>query len=165
MIRIVELEKARIPEARALVWRVFPWRDLTERLSFWVYKHYGNPVMKALLRLTGSMAVFRYWVALDEDGKICGTTGLYSEKEDFHEAIWLSWFCVDPAYRGRGIGAQLLEFSIEAARGYDKKYLRLYTSDDPGEAAAQFLYEKHGFRVVDTEKKRGYTLFYREREL
>ena len=163
MIRIVELEHDRIPEAKALVKRIFLWQDFTERMSFWVYKHHSNPIVRAMLG--GSMEVFRYWVALDENDKICGTTGLYSEKADFHEAIWLSWFCVDPDVRGKGIGKQLIEFSIETARGYGKKYLRLYTSDDPNEAAAQFLYEKYGFKLTRNEQKMGYVLFYRELEL
>ena len=165
MIRIVELDNAMIPEAKALVDKVFPEQDTVERLSFWVYKHRRNPLMKGMLKLSGSMSVYRYWVALNQEGKICGTTGLYSEKEDFHEAIWLSWFCVDPAARGQGIGKELIEFSIDKARGYGKKYLRLYTSDDPNEAAAQFLYEKYGFKVVGTDKKRTHTLIYRERVL
>ncbi|MCL2377486.1 MAG: GNAT family N-acetyltransferase [Defluviitaleaceae bacterium] len=162
MARIIELDKARIPQAKALVAQVFRHQDLTERMSFWAYKHQSTPVVKTLLKLYGYMAVFRYWVALNENDEICGTTGLYAEKDDFHEALWLSWFCVNPNMRGQGIGKQLLEFSIDTAREYKKKYLRLYTSDDPNEAAAQFLYEKYGFRIVRTEKKRGYTLLYRE---
>jgi len=154
-----------IPHAKALVARVFPHQDLTERMSFWAYRYKDNPAAKVLLKLSGYTSLLKYWVALDENDKVCGTTGLYSEKNDFHEAIWLSWFCVDPDMRGRGIGKQLIEFSIETARGYKKKYLRLYTSDDPNEAAAQFLYEKYGFNIVRTEKKRGYTLMYRERAL
>ena len=165
MIRIVELENDRIPEAKALVAKVFPYQSFTERISFWVYKHHDNRLMKWLLGLTGSMSVFRYWVALDENNRICGTTGLYTDDDNDHESLWLSWFCVDPDVRGKGIGKQLIEFSIEEARRCGKKYLRLYTSDDPGEAAAQFLYEKYGFGVTRTEKKRGYMLIYREREL
>ena len=165
MIRIVELERHMIPEAKALVAKVFPEQDLTERLSFWAYKHQANFLMKMVLRLYGAMSVYKYWVALDENDRILGTTGLYSENDDFHEAIWLSWFCVDPEMRGQGIGKQLIEFSIEMARSYDKKYLRLYTSDDPNEAAAQVLYEKYGFKVFRSKKMRGYTLFYRERVL
>ena len=165
MAQIIELERHMIPQAKALVARVFPYQGLTERLSFWAYKHHGSPLMKMLLKLYGGMDVYRYWVAVNENGDIVGTTGLYSENQDCHEALWLSWFCVAPEARGQGIGKQLIEFSIEKARGYNKKYLRLYTSDDPNEAAAQVLYEKYGFKVVGTKKKRRYTLLYREREL
>ena len=165
MTKIVELDDAMIPQAKALVAKVFPSQDFVERISFWVYKHKANPVMKAALGLSGSMSVYRYWVALNENGDICGTTGLYSEKSDIHEALWLSWFCVDPDMRGQGVGKKLIEFSIEMARGYGKKYLRLYTSDDPNEAAAQFLYEKYGFKVVRVDRKWDHTIIYRERVL
>ena len=74
MIRIVELDDAMIPEAKALVARVFPSQDFTERISFWVYKHHDNPIIKALLKLSGSMTVYRYWAALNENGDICGYT-------------------------------------------------------------------------------------------
>ena len=136
MVKIVELDNDMIPQAKALVAKVFTSQDFVEGISFWVYKHRANPLIKLAMKLYGAMSVYRYWVALNENGDIIGTTGLYSEKDDFHEAIWLSWFCVDPDVRGQGIGKQLIEFSIEMARSYGKKYLRLYTSDDPNEAAA-----------------------------
>ena len=164
-IKIVELEDSMIPEARALVAEVFPEQSCDERLSFWAHKHRRNPFMKMAFKLYGYMDFSKYWVALDADGKICGTTGLYSKKSDIHEAIWLSWFCVAPGMRGRGLGKRLLEFSVEEARRLNKKYLRLYTSDDPGEAEAQFLYEKYGFKMVKTEKERDYTIIYREKVL
>ena len=79
--------------------------------------------------------------------------------------MYLEDIYIMPEYRGQGIGKQLIEFSIEAARGYGKKYLRLYTSTDPNEAAAQFLYEKYGFRVFRVERKYWGALLYRERVL
>ena len=164
-ITIVPLEYDMIPQAKALVARVFKHQDLTERLSFWVYKHRDKSLMKTVLKMFGSMAVYQYWVALNQHREICGTTGLYSEKADLHEALWLSWFCVHPDMRGQGIGKQLIEFSIEEARRRNAKYLRLYTSDDPNEAAAQFLYEQYGFKITRTEKKLTHTIIYRERLL
>jgi len=97
--------------------------------------------------------------------RYCGITGLYTCPQDEDEADWLSWFCVDPAQRGQGIGGKLLAFSIEEARGRGKQFLRLYTSDDPNEAEAQGLYEKFGLRVVREEKVRTHTLIYRELRL
>jgi len=164
-IRLVELDEALIPDAKALVNRVFPHQSFDERISFWVYRRRKSRAMKLLLRLYGSMDIYQYWVALDEGGNICGTTGIYSEKKDVHEAIWLSWFCVAPEMRGKGVGKLMLEFSIDKARALGKKYLRLYTSDDPNEAAAQGLYEKYGFKIISQKKKRGHTLFYREKAL
>jgi len=165
MIKIIELEDSRIPEAKKLVWDVFPEQDFLERASFWLYKRRNAGWFKTICKVCGIANFTKYWVAVDEDNNICGTTGFYAEKRDFHEAIWLAWFCVAPSYRGQGIGKQLLEFSIETARCYDKKYLRLYTSDHPGEAEAQFLYEKYGFAEVRRERDKICTLIYREKVL
>ena len=105
------------------------------------------------------------WVAVNGSDDVCGTTGLYSYKKDENEAVWLSRFCVGPEHRGEGIGKNFLEFSIEKARDSGKAFLRLYTSGDPSEAAAQGLYEKYGFAVVKTAKYRSGTYLYRELKL
>ncbi len=108
----------------------------------------------------------KYWVGT-ENGKLIGTTGIYELKKDAKEANWLSWFCVHPEYRGRGIGSKLLDYAIKKAKINRKKYLRLYTSpDDPNEKAAQKLYEKKGFKITGKGKKRGkYKIVYRELKL
>jgi predicted urease superfamily metal-dependent hydrolase len=49
------------------------------------------------------------------------------------------------------IGKKLVDFSVEQATAEGKQYLRLYTSTARGEAAAQTLYEKEGFKVVGSE--------------
>jgi len=165
MIKIIELEDTKIPQAKKLVREVFPEQDFMEKASFWFYKHRNKNWMKPLCKVFRMENFSKFWIAVGENGDICGTTGFYAEKKDFHEAVWLSWFCVDPKYRGQGIGKQLLEFSITTAREYDKKYLRLYTSDHPGEAEAQFLYEKYGFKEVGREKDKTCTLIYREKLL
>ena len=164
-IEIREMDKTLAPKAKALVFNVFKWMDIPEKMSFWVHKHQNNRLLKLFMRLIGGSAFSRYWVALDDRGEVCGTTGLYTEKSDENEALWLSWFCVDPRYRGAGIGKKLLEFSVDMAKSYDKKYLRLYTSTDESEADAQFLYEKYEFKVVKTEELPAYTIVYRERAL
>ena len=98
-------------------------------------------------------SLLKYWVAVNNNGDVCGICGLYTYKNDEHEAVWLGWFCVSQNLRGQGIGQKLIEYSIAEARKYNKKYFRLYTSTDPNEAAAQSLYEKYGFKVVKQEKK------------
>lgn len=51
--------------------------------------------------------------------------------------------------RGLGIVRKLVEFSEEQARADGKQFLRLYTSTSKGEAAAQVLYEKPGYKIVE----------------
>ena len=117
------------------------------------------------MNMFGISSLLHFWVAINDNKEVYGTTGLYTYKKDENEAVWLSWFCVDPAQRGKGIGKQLIEYSIDMAKKYNKKYFRLYTSNDPNEQAAQNLYEKYGFKIVKTKKKHVYTEIYRELEL
>ena len=165
MIRITELRKDLIPEARALVARVFPGQTIMERMSFDFFARRSNPIVKSLARLFGISEFLNFWVAQNEQDRIIGTTGLYTYVRDEKEAVWLAWFCVDPGERGKGIGRELIEFSINKARGLGKQFFRLYTSDVPNEADAQILYEKYGFKVTERKKKPFYTLLYRELKL
>ncbi|MBS1991338.1 MAG: GNAT family N-acetyltransferase [Cyanobacteria bacterium SZAS LIN-3] len=93
----------------------------------------------------------RYWLAVDKKGNVLGTTGLYETGKDQAEAAWMGWMSVRPAYRGQGIGKMLVDFSKEQAAADGKQFLRLYTSNARGEAAAQVLYEKEGLRIVGSE--------------
>jgi ribosomal protein S18 acetylase RimI-like enzyme len=93
----------------------------------------------------------RYWLAVDKKGNVLGTTGLYETGKDQAEASWLGWMSVRSSARGQGIGKQLVDFSVAQARADGKDFVRLYTSTARGEQAAQFLYEKEGFKVVGSE--------------
>ena len=161
MIQIIEAEGALLDQAEALVKRVFPYQDFAERMSFWAYRRRDNPLVQRGMRLFGVSVLLHYWVAINDQGKVCGIIGLYTTPDTEHEAIWLSWFCVDPTQRGQGIGGKLIEFAIAEARTKGKKMLCLYTSDDPNEAAAQMLYEKYGFKIVKEEKNFSHTTYYR----
>lgn len=162
MIKIVEINDKLIAKADKLVSKVFPFRSLSERLTFWAFKHQKNELVKRMIYFFGVSSLSNFWVAIDEYENVYGTTGIYTYLNDDNEAIWLAWFCVDPDQRGQGIGKQLIEHSIIMAKIYNKRYFRLYTSSDPNEAAAQNLYDKYGFLVKKREKKLFYEKIYRE---
>ena len=162
MIEIIELDVTHAKQAAKLAAGVFPYVGLYVRLSFWAYQHRGSPAVRCITRLAGVSSMVQYWAAVDEDGAVCGVAGIYEYAEDRDEALWLAWFCVDPARRGQGIGSKLLAHSIEAARATGKKYLRLYTSTLPNEAAAQVLYEKSGLRLTKKKNRLFYKMLYRE---
>ncbi len=94
----------------------------------------------------------RYFLAVDKENRVLGTTGLYQTAKDQGEALWVGWMSVRPALRGKGIGQKLVDFSIDEAKKQNVDYLRLYTSTYRGERAAQPLYEKAGFKVVGEMK-------------
>jgi len=162
---IKELDNSNIDAAAALVSKCFPEQSFDERMSFWIYKRQHKRFARFLMRLSGYEAPLKAWVVANDDGSICGTTGIYFTRKDRAEAVWMSWYCVDPDMRGQGIGKMLIEYAIEKANELGKKYFRLYTSDYPLEADAQVVYEKYGFKITRTKKKRGWMQIFRELEL
>ena len=86
----------------------------------------------------------KYWIALENE-KLIGLIGYYILFEDQADSAWIAWYCVDPAYRNRKIGLQLLDFIIKEVKLLNKKYLRLFSSDIPAEHRAHKVYRESGF--------------------
>lgn len=157
-MRIQKLSKKTLESAVELLERVFPY-ETDPRL--WPTASIDKIAYKELF-LEHGVDRLQYWVLCDT-GKVIGMTGLYiyNDKDD----AWLGWFCIDSEQRLRGLGSRLLTFSINKAKEWGATNLRLYTSDDPNEAAAQKLYEQFGFTIYDQEKKDVDIIFYRVKEL
>jgi putative acetyltransferase len=86
-----------------------------------------------------------YWIA-EEDGKIIGGCGIYPTPDLPEGCAELVKLYLLPTLRGRGIGRQLMEKSIDSAKklGYKKLYLESF----PELGNAIGLYEKVGFRHI-----------------
>ena len=136
-----------------------------ERFSFSAIKNPESIAGRLLMSFAGIKDKVAFDVYLAEGNELLGTTGLYRYKKDADEAVWVAWFCVDPKARGRGIGQELIDHTVMLARnaGYDR--IRLYTSTDPNEAAAQRLYEKNGFKEIGRKKGIFATKLFREKHL
>jgi ribosomal protein S18 acetylase RimI-like enzyme len=140
MTKILPLSKKYLDEAISLVKTIFPYKEdqkiarinLEESLTL---KKFGQ----------------RYWVVAGDSGKLAGVTGLYLDARD-RDVIWLGWFGVHPAYRRRGIGSSLLEFTIKEAKRREFKTMKIYTSTDMHERAAHRLYELYGFKKINYYK-------------
>ena len=166
-MQIQALSRSTLSSAIELANLVFPYQKLLERadLAFRLSLTSGW-IPKLILRLA-SVAEARYWVALNEDGDVIGVTGLYKYLKDRDDSLWLGWTCVSPIARGNGIGGQLVDFAIAKARSEGKKFLKLYTSNHPNEATAQYLYERRGLQVVSERELQGsnFKRIYRELDL
>jgi GNAT superfamily N-acetyltransferase len=168
-IVIEPLSAAYLERACALVDACFPHEpvhpDLTLRESLDKTWHMRQSILKEY-----GEAIDRidFWIAIDRDSeRVVGTSGLYMDMHDEREAAWMEWFCVDPAYRGQGIGALLLDKAIAEATARGKTFLRLYTSDEGGPTLAQGMYLERGF-VLTQEKwdpVRQCTVYYMEKRL
>ena len=90
-----------------------------------------------------------YWVAVVDDNKVVGITGLYIKDTDNKNTVRLGWFGVHPGYRKQGIGSGLLKFTINEAQKRRYSTLKLYTSNDPNELNAHKLYENFGFNRIN----------------
>lgn len=106
-----------------------------------------------------------YFMAINNEDRVVGTIGLYELINDVEDSCWIGWYCVKEEERGKGIGVALLEFAIKKARVRNKKYLKLYTSTYEGEAAAQGIYEKYGFKITKVEKTKYHYILYRTKVL
>jgi ribosomal protein S18 acetylase RimI-like enzyme len=162
MIQIINPDKYLIKKASKLISEVFPAKGFSDRLILWAFKHQSNFLVKKIISLFGIYSLSNFSVAINKNNEVVGTIGICIHKKDGNEAIWLAWFCVDPKQRDKGIGKQLLEHSINVARGYNKKYFRLYTSSNTNRSIAQIIYENYGFKVTKKQKKLFYTKIYRE---
>jgi ribosomal protein S18 acetylase RimI-like enzyme len=139
---IVPFEETRREEVIRLVDRVFPSQGLVERLSMRVFQTRWDWLLKRVGIRDG-----RFWLATKDDAVI-GTVGLYSTPKDAASALWLGWFCVSPEARGQKVGQALIDFAVGKASAEERQFLRLYTSTDPNEAAAQSMYERNRFGLV-----------------
>jgi len=94
-----------------------------------------------LFRTPGSI----YWIA-EEGSKIIGGCGIYATPGLPQGCAELVKLYLDSSQRGKGIGRQLLENSIESAKSLG--YKQLYLESLPELSKAIGLYEKAGFKFV-----------------
>ncbi len=80
----------------------------------------------------------------ERDGRIVGSIFLF--RGDTPDAGKLRLFYVDPATRGQGLGARLVDACIAAARARGYRRLRLWTQDCL--VSARRIYQAAGFQLV-----------------
>ena len=89
-----------------------------------------------------------FWTASLE-GRVEGSItidGIHPEGEGVH----LRWFIMSDAWRGKGIGNQLINTAIDFCR--NKGYQRVYLWSFDGLSAARHLYQKTGFQLVEQHR-------------
>jgi len=140
MVRVLPLSHEDLRNAISVIKRIFPYKS-DQKLSEYSLT---NSLGKADYGQT-------YWVAVNEEKRVIGITGIYNDKYD-SSIVWLGWFGVHPAHRRLGIGSMLLQYAIDEASRKDAAKLRLYTSSDPNERAAHELYRKFGFKQTRIDR-------------
>ncbi|WP_131535824.1 GNAT family N-acetyltransferase [Pedobacter nototheniae] len=86
-----------------------------------------------------------YWLA-EEDGILLGGCGIYPTEGLPDGCVELVKFYLSSASRGKGIGKELMQKSIESAQqlGYNEVYLESF----PELSTAIGMYEKAGFKAL-----------------
>ncbi|MCG2698377.1 GNAT family N-acetyltransferase [Candidatus Parcubacteria bacterium] len=165
MIKVIPLEKKYLIKASKLADSIFPNEEIPPSKAFEI--SLDKEKFDNFIKSKNDVKTLEYFVAIDENDSVIGTSGLYSLNSDYKDTYWLGWYCVHQDYRGKGIGKILLDCSIKKARKRGKKFLSLYTSTNPNETAAQKVYEKNGFYITGQKKvKQGnYEIFFRRKEL
>jgi putative acetyltransferase len=87
----------------------------------------------------------QFWIACGERGEVLGTAGMYWLSPTMFE---LRKMYLHPASRGRGLGKQLLDTSIEWTKSRGATHIVLDTMEKMQRAIA--FYEGHGFVRDDT---------------
>lgn len=93
------------------------------------------------LPLHGVVEAFGHFVVAEEGGRLVGVAGL----EVYGQDGVLRSVAVDPALRGRGVGARLSERVIADARGAGLRRVYLLTT------TAETYFPRHGFRIIPRE--------------
>lgn len=151
-MRIEPLSKSTLKEATILVTNIFGCKpdDFDSPQKWFPASLSPNTIRSKEIYKSYDTIYLRYYVGIDENsGKVIGTTGIYTVKEDEKDSAWIAWFCVDTKFRGKGYGAQLLDYTINLAKKMNKKFIKLYTSYNLDIKKAMEMYEKRGFRITE----------------
>jgi len=138
-MNLVPLMPDTLVETQRLAAELFPWEHEHQAA---LLAAVAPTVHAAFLRDRG-LASVRFWNSI-HDGQVAGLAGLYHYAAQPDET-WLAWYGLRPAARGRGKGAELLDWVITEARAEKKRVLRLWTTDEEEYAKAITLYRARGF--------------------
>lgn len=104
------------------------------------------PTKKDLEAIVNSDATLLF--IAEENNEILGTLTLVFTKIPTGDKIWIEDVVVDNSARGKGVGEQLMAFSIDYVKNQNIKTINLTSS--PDRVAANTLYQKLGFVKRET---------------
>lgn len=102
-------------------------------------------------RLMELIAGDSFWLFVSEDaeGKLAGMLTLTSCKTLSCSKFWIEDVIVDPAYRGQGVGRDLVHAAVEYVKNHGDGS-PLYLTSNPTRTAARALYRSEGFEEYNT---------------
>jgi N-acetylglutamate synthase-like GNAT family acetyltransferase len=139
-MNLVPLMPDTLVETQRLAAELFPWEHEHQAALMAAIA----PTAHAQFLQDRELASVRFWTSIQAD-QVAGLAGLYNYSAQPDET-WLAWYGLHNTARGRGKGAELLDWVIAEARAEQKQVLRLWTTDEPEYAKAIALYQARGFR-------------------
>jgi hypothetical protein len=111
-LSILPLSEANLKDACTLVDNVFLGEGVPPSLTLHasIYPDQHRAYWKA-----HRVTYLELWVALSGN-QLSGICGLFGRSDDFDDAVWLSWFCVDERFQRRGIGKRGFGLQSEKQR-------------------------------------------------
>ncbi len=88
-----------------------------------------------------------FWAAR-LDGELVGSLSIHG-RDVGNDGARLRFFITDIACQGRGVGAELMDEAMAFCDGAG--YARVWLSTFEGLEPARRLYERHGFRLIETQ--------------
>ena len=140
-MNLVPLMPDTLVETQQLAAELFPWEHEHQvALNAAV-----APGLHTAFLRDRALASVRFWTSI-QCGQVAGLAGLYNYSAQ-PEETWLAWYGLQANARGRGKGAELLDWVIAEARSEQKRVLRLWTTAEEEYAKAITLYRARGFRT------------------
>ncbi len=90
-----------------------------------------------------------FWAARAADGALAGSLSIQGRDADA-EGARLRFFITDPGHQGRGLGAKLMDAAMTFCDGAG--FARIWLTTFEGLDPARRLYERHGFRLIETQR-------------
>lgn len=106
---------------------------------------YFDPQLGALAQFYRQQQGAKYWVAVDEEGKVAGGVGIgpYDQKKKICE---LQKLYVAPEFQGQGVSKELMAVALGFARNH---YHYCYLETSQKLSVANRLYSKLGFDLLE----------------
>ncbi len=143
-MQITPLTHTTLESANILIKKVFHPTDKYEKLNLTASldkENYLEVYEKCFIE------EMSYWIVqVSESSEVIATIGLYTEPDTHDTECWIGWFCVDESFRGKGLGAKLLEFIQMQAKESKKEIICLYTQNTKQYTPARELYLSKGFK-------------------
>ncbi len=128
--------------------------QFANRAFIWEFRDPGKEIANdARYMLERKLSSSRYWVMVNDKGKVIGVTGLCDIEGEDPRNCYLGFFILDKAYRGKGLGKQLLEFTEEQALLMGKQQMRILTSTFIPYRGGRAFYRRSGYKIIATKNK------------